>query len=89
MEGTLLEHQAVNECAVIGAPDTAGLEKPMAFVVLSQGYTPSEDLERELQQFVRDRIAHYKCPRWFRFTDELPRTATGKLQRYKLRASLN
>lgn len=89
VEGTLLEHQAVNECAVIGAPDTAGLEKPMAFVVLSQGYTPSEDLERELQQFVRDRIAHYKCPRWFRFTDELPRTATGKLQRYKLRASLN
>jgi len=88
VEGVLLEHEAVNECAVIGAPDAEGLEKPMAFVVPNPGYTPSSELEGELKQFVRDRMAHYKCPRWFRFTDELPRTATGKVQRYKLRALL-
>jgi benzoate-CoA ligase family protein len=85
VEGVLLEHSAVNQCAVIGAPDAAGLDKPMAFVVLNEGHEASQDLERELRDFVRDRIAHYKCPRWFRFTNELPRTATGKVQRYKLR----
>jgi benzoate-CoA ligase len=85
VEGVLLEHAAVNQCAVIGAPDPAGLEKPMAFVVLNEGYSASQELERELQEFVRSKIAHYKYPRWVRFTDELPRTATGKVQRYKLR----
>ncbi len=88
VEGVLLEHHAVSECAVIGAPDAAGLEKPMVFVVLNEGRTASEALERELQQFVRDKIAHYKCPRWVRFTDELPRTASGKVQRFKLRELL-
>jgi benzoate-CoA ligase len=88
VEGVLLEHSAVNQCAVIGAPDAAGLDKPMAFVVLNEGHEASQDLERELRDFVRDRIAHYKCPRWFRFTNELPRTATGKVQRYKLREML-
>ncbi len=85
VEGTLLEHPAVNQCAVIGAPDSAGLEKPMAYVVLKEGYTASQELARELQKYVRDKIAHYKYPRWVRFTDDLPRTATGKVQRYKLR----
>jgi acyl-coenzyme A synthetase/AMP-(fatty) acid ligase len=85
VEGTLLEHPAVNQCAVIGAPDSARLEKPMAYVVLNEGYTASQELEAELQKYVRDKIAHYKCPRWVRFTDDLPRTATGKVQRYKLR----
>ena len=75
----------MNQCAVIGAPDPAGLEKPMAFVVLNEWYSASQGLERELQEFVRSKIAHYKYPRWVRFTDELPRTATGKVQRYKLR----
>jgi benzoate-CoA ligase family protein len=85
VEGALLEHPAVNQCTVIGAPDAAGLEKPMAFIVLNEGYSSSEELERELQNFVRNKIAHYKCPRWIRFVDDLPRTATGKVQRYKLR----
>ena len=88
VEGVLLEHTAVNQCAVIGAPDAAGLEKPMAFVVLNRGHTPSQELAQELQNFVRGKIAHYKCPRWIRFIDDLPRTASGKVQRYKLRALL-
>jgi benzoate-CoA ligase family protein len=85
VEGVLLDHPAVNQCTVIGAPDAAGLEKPMAFIVPNEGYSPSQELERELRDFVRTKIAHYKCPRWVRFTDDLPRTASGKVQRYKLR----
>jgi benzoate-CoA ligase family protein len=88
VEAVLLEHPAVNQCTVIGAPDTAGLDKPMAFVVLNEGYSPSQELERKLQDFVRNKIAHYKCPRWIRFSDDLPRTASGKVKRYKLREIL-
>jgi benzoate-CoA ligase family protein len=88
VEGVLLEHPAVNQCSVIAAPDAAGLEKPVAFVVLNKVPNPSKELERELQDFLRNRIAHYKCPRWIRFLDDLPRTASGKVQRYKLRAQL-
>jgi benzoate-CoA ligase family protein len=88
VEGALLEHPAVNQCTVISAPDAAGLEKPMAFVVLNEGYAPSPELEQELHDFVRSKIAHYKCPRWFRFINELPCTASGKVQRYKLREML-
>ncbi|MDR5708638.1 MAG: benzoate-CoA ligase family protein [Armatimonadota bacterium] len=88
VEGILLEHPAVAECAVVGAPDEMGLEKPMAFVVLREGYAPSRNLELELREFVRARLAGYKHPRWFRFVPELPRTATGKLLRYRLREAL-
>ncbi len=88
VEEVLLEHPSVNQCAVVSAKDAAGLDKPMAFVVLNEGHEPSQDLEGELRDFVRDRIAHYKCPRWFRFAEDLPRTASGKVQRYKLREML-
>ena len=88
VEEVLLEHPAVNQCAVVSAKDAAGLDKPMAFVVLNEGHKPSQGLEGELRDFVRDRIAHYKCPRWFRFAEDLPRTASGKVQRYKLREML-
>jgi len=88
VEGALLEHPAVSQCAVIGSPDAAGLEKPKAFVVLNGGYSPSQGLEQEFQDFVRGMIAYYKCPRWIRFVDDLPRTASGKVQRYKLRELL-
>jgi benzoate-CoA ligase family protein len=88
VEGILMQHSAVRECAVIGAPDAASLEKLLAFVVLGEGYGPSPQLEQELQEFVRSKTAHYKCPRWIRFINELPRTATGKTQRFKLRQLL-
>lgn len=70
-----------------GAPDESGLEKPMAFVVLKNG-EESSDLKKELTALVRDRIAHYKAPHWIRFVNELPRTATGKIRRYQLKASI-
>jgi len=89
VEGILLEHEAVNEAAVVGAANESGLEKHVAFVVIKEGYQPSQDLERELIEFVRSKTAHYKCPRNIHFESELPRTATGKVQRFRLRTLLN
>jgi len=87
IENTLVEHAAVQEAGVIGRRDADDLEKPMAYVVLAAGHTPSSELARELQDFVRSRIAEYKRPRWIEFVEALPKTATGKTQRFKLRAS--
>jgi acyl-coenzyme A synthetase/AMP-(fatty) acid ligase len=75
----------VFECAVVGAPDAAGLCKPKAFVVCAEGHRPSAALADELVVHVKSRIAKYKYPRWVEFLDDLPKTATGKVQRYKLR----
>ncbi|TMB61387.1 MAG: benzoate-CoA ligase family protein, partial [Chloroflexi bacterium] len=61
------------------------LIKPRAFVILKNGRTPSDVLAEELKRHVKDRIAPYKYPRWIEFVTELPKTATGKIQRYKLR----
>ena len=83
VEGALLKHEAVLEAAVVGAEDPDGLVKPKAFVVLQEG---REAGAAELQDFVRGQLAAYKYPRWVEFVDELPKTATGKIQRYKLRA---
>ncbi|MDR7391574.1 MAG: benzoate-CoA ligase family protein [Armatimonadota bacterium] len=88
VEGVLLQHPAVREAAVVGAFDEAGLEKPAAFVVLREGYQPGPGLEDELKNFVRQQLPSYKCPRWVHFATELPRTTTGKLQRYRLREAL-
>ncbi|MFU8857855.1 MAG: benzoate-CoA ligase family protein [Deferrisomatales bacterium] len=85
VEATLGLHPAVAECGVIGSPDPQSLVKPKAYVVLRSGWTPSPELTGELQQFVKDRIAPYKYPRWIEYVSELPKTATGKLQRFKLR----
>ena len=82
VEATLVRHPAVLEAAVIGAPDADGLTKTKAFVVLKSGQTASED---ELKAFVKDRLAPYKYPRTIEFIAELPKTATGKIQRFKLR----
>jgi benzoate-CoA ligase family protein len=85
IENTLVEHPAVQEAGVIGRRDADSLEKPMAYVVLTSEYVPSPELARELQDFVRSKIAEYKRPRWIEFVDALPKTATGKTQRFKLR----
>jgi 4-hydroxybenzoate-CoA ligase len=87
VEEALIAHQAVLEAAVVGHPDADGLIKPKAFVVLQEG-ARSEDcgaLRETLQASVKDRIGVWKYPRWIEFADTLPKTATGKIQRYKLR----
>jgi len=85
VENTLVGHPAVLEAAVVGAEDTDRLVKPKAFVVLKDGYAGAPALEAELKAFVKDKIAPYKYPRWIEFVSELPKTATGKIQRFKLR----
>lgn len=85
IENTLVEHPAVQEAGVIGRRDADDLEKPMAYVVLAAGQHGSPELARELQDFVRSKIAEYKRPRWIAFVDALPKTATGKTQRFRLR----
>jgi benzoate-CoA ligase len=82
VEATLVQHPAVLEAAVIGKVDAEGLTKTKAFVVLKSGATATED---ELKAFVKDRLAAYKYPRYIEFIAELPKTATGKIQRFKLR----
>ncbi|MCL2337513.1 MAG: benzoate-CoA ligase family protein [Firmicutes bacterium] len=89
VENALVEHRAVLEAAVVGAPDQDGLIKPLAYVVLKEGFQPADSLGQELQQFVKSKIAPYKYPRWIKFVDELPKTATGKIQRYRLRMEDN
>jgi benzoate-CoA ligase len=82
VEATLVQHPAVLEAAVIGVPDAEGLTKTKAFVVLKNGAQASAD---ELKAFVKDKLAPYKYPRQIEFVAELPKTATGKIQRFKLR----
>jgi benzoate-CoA ligase len=83
VENALLAHPSVVEAAVVGAPDHDDLMKPKAFVV-AEG-EPSTQLAEELISHVRQRLADYKRPRWIEFVSELPKTATGKIQRFKLR----
>jgi benzoate-CoA ligase len=87
VEGALLEHPAVLEAAVTAAPDEHGLLKPRACVVLKDGYLPSAAMAAELQVFIRERLAAHKTPRWVEFVGDLPRTATGKVQRFRLRTA--
>jgi benzoate-CoA ligase len=82
VEATLMQHPAVLECAVFGKLDADGLTKTKACVVCKPGHAV---LEAELQAFVKDRLAPYKYPRFIEFLDELPKTATGKIQRFRLR----
>ncbi len=86
VETALLEHPAVQECAVVGREDADGLVKPSAYVVLKEAAAPVNDLAEDLRGFVKDRLAPYKYPRWIEFVPELPKTSTGKIQRFKLRA---
>lgn len=82
VEATLVQHAAVLEAALIGVADDAGLTRSKAFVVLKPGATATED---ELKAFVKDRLAPYKYPRQIEFVADLPKTATGKIQRFRLR----
>ena len=86
VEAALISHPAVLEAAVIGRADDEELVKPMAYVVLKGGRQGTAALADELRQHVKERLAPYKYPRWIEFIDELPKTATGKIQRFKLRA---
>jgi len=85
IESALIAHSDVLEAAVVGKADENQLIKPAAFVVLKSGRQASPVLADELKQFVKGRLAPHKYPRWVQFLEALPKTATGKIQRYKLR----
>jgi len=85
VEAALVAHEAVLEAAVVGAQDENRLVKPKAYVVLKPGLKAGDAMARALQQHVKGRLAPYKYPRWIEFIEELPKTATGKIQRFKLR----
>jgi 2-aminobenzoate-CoA ligase len=87
VEGALLAHESVAECAVVGVPDDARGHIVKAFVVLRPGYAPAPALARALQDWTKAQIAPYKYPRAIEFVEALPRTETGKLQRFKLRVT--
>jgi benzoate-CoA ligase family protein len=86
VESALIQHAAVLQAAVVAHKDAEGLVKPKAFVVLKDPAAASDGLAEELKAFVKERIARYKYPRWVEFRTELPMTATGKIQRFKLRS---
>ena len=85
VESALISHPDVIECAVVGRADSSDLVKPHAYVVAKPGRARDEAFEKELVSHCVDRLAAYKRPRWVEFVDELPKTATGKIQRFKLR----
>ena len=85
IEARLIEHPKVLEAAVVGRPDEDGLIKPEANIVLNDSGDAGAALEDELKAHCREALAHYKYPRWFNFVDTLPKTVTGKIQRFRLR----
>lgn len=87
VESALAAHEAVLEAAVVGHADDDGLIKPKAFVVLKEPGRAGPELAAALKEFVKGALAPYKYPRWIEFVPELPKTATGKIQRYRLRGA--
>ncbi len=85
VEAALASHEAVLEAAVIGKEDADGLIKPKAFIVLKSGIAADQDLLEKLKRHVKEKAGSWKFPRWIELREDLPRTATGKIQRYKLR----
>ena len=82
VEATLIEHASVLEAAIVGQPDDQGVMRPVAFVVAAEGSSASVE---DLIEHCRERLAGYKRPKRYEFVDALPKTATGKIQRFKLR----
>jgi len=84
VESVLLRHPLVADVAVVGRRTQEGLEKPCAFVVVKDDVQASTKLKDDLKALARSQLAIYKYPRWINFIDQLPRTSTGKIQRYRL-----
>ena len=84
----MLEHPGVRDCGVVSRTDIAGEEIPCAFVVLREGELSNEAMAQTLQNFVAERLTHYKMPREIYFVNTLPRTASGKILRRELRKRL-
>ncbi len=80
-----MEHEAVAETAVVGVPDEQRGELVKAYVILRPGYEPSDDLAKELSEFVKKNLSAHEYPRIVEFIDQLPKTPSGKIQRYLLR----
>lgn len=89
VESALIAHPAVLEAAVVARDDESGLTKPAAYVVVNPEFSAKDDLAHDLQEWVAQRVGSYKRPRWVEFVPELPKTSTGKLQRFKLRELQN
>jgi len=89
VESALIEHNCVLEAAVVPYREDAELHTPKAFIVLRRNFTANSELARELQDFVKSRIAPYKYPRRIEFVDQLPKNAAGKVLRYRLRERLS
>jgi acyl-CoA synthetase (AMP-forming)/AMP-acid ligase II len=89
VESLLLEHPAVRDCGVVAKLDPDAGEIPCAFIVLREGFAPSDALDKELRDFVADRLAHHKQPREIHFVDALPRTSSGKILRRELRKAVS
>ena len=89
IESVLMEHHAVQEAAAVGFQDGNGLTKPAAYVVLKGGFNHSSQLAEEMKNHLAAHLAAHKCPQLLEFVNELPKTATGKIQRFKLRSSLS
>jgi len=85
VEACLIGHPAVLESAVVPSKDKENLVKPCAYIVLNKNFSPSQSLKKEIQEYVKKELAHYKYPRWIYFVDDLPKTATGKVKRFELK----
>lgn len=87
IENILIKHEAVLECSVVGIPDALRGQAIKAFIVLSHGYEPSQNLEKEIKEFTNSKLAEYKWIRYIEFTDELPKTISGKIRKKALKES--
>jgi len=85
VESALIKHPAVKESAVVASPDEVRGEVVKAFIVLKRGYKPTEELKKELQEFVKKETAPYKYPRKIKFVKDLPKTISGKIKRKELK----